>query len=101
MASSTVEDYVKQLYLEQQHHPGGLVPMGRLARLMDVVPGTATTMTKALADAGLAAAEVGEVVPGAGALRLAEPGGGITVLAEPQPDPYWPAYGRAVAEGWE
>lgn len=54
MASSTVEDYVKQLYLEQHHHPGGLVPMGRLARLMDVVPGTATTMTKALADAGLA-----------------------------------------------
>lgn len=54
MASSTVENYVKQLYLEQQRQPGGLVPMGRLAQLMNVVPGTATTMMKALADAGLA-----------------------------------------------
>jgi hydrogenase maturation factor len=55
----------------------------------------------ALGDAGIAAAEVGEVVPGAGALRLAEPDGTTTVLAEPRPDPYWPAYARAVAEGWE
>lgn len=54
MASSTVENYVKQLYLEQQRQPGGLVPMGRLAQVMNVVPGTATTMMKALADAGLA-----------------------------------------------
>lgn len=54
MASSTVENYVKQLYLEQQRRPGGLVAMGRLAQLMQVVPGTATTMMKALADAGLA-----------------------------------------------
>lgn len=54
MATSTVENYVKQLYSEQQRHPGGLVPMGRLAQLMDVVPGTATTMMKALADSGLA-----------------------------------------------
>lgn len=29
------------------------MPLGRLARLMNVVPGTATTMVKALADAGL------------------------------------------------
>ena len=54
MPSSTVENYVKQLYLEQQRHAGGLVPMGRLAQAMNVVPGTATTMMKALADAGLA-----------------------------------------------
>ena len=44
---------------------------------------------------------MGEVVPGAGALRLAEPGGGTSVLAEPASDPYWPAYQRAVDEGWE
>lgn len=54
MPSITVENYVKQLYMEQQRHPGRLVPMGRLARVMHVVPGTATTMIKALADSGLA-----------------------------------------------
>lgn len=53
MATSTVEDYLKQLYLEQQTAPDKLVPMGRLATLMGVVPGTATTMVKALADSGL------------------------------------------------
>jgi hydrogenase expression/formation protein HypE len=55
----------------------------------------------ALADAGIAAAEIGEVVPGGGVLRLAGPDGATSVLAEPRPDPYWPAYARAVAEGWE
>jgi DtxR family Mn-dependent transcriptional regulator len=53
MPSSTVEDYIKQLYHEQQKTHGGLVPMGRLAEVMGVVPGTVTTMIKALADAGL------------------------------------------------
>src|SRR5215213_586226 len=52
MASSTVENYVKQLYLEQRA-PRQLVPMGRLAAAMGVVPGTATSMVKALSDAGL------------------------------------------------
>ena len=53
MASITVENYLKQLYLEQQRVPGELVSMGRLAVAMDVVPGTVTTMVKALADSGL------------------------------------------------
>lgn len=54
MPSSTVEDYLKQIYLEQQQSPSGeLVPMGRLAAAMGVVPGTATSMVKALADSGL------------------------------------------------
>jgi len=53
MASSTVENYVKQLYLEQQQVPGELVPMGKLAAAMGVVPGTATAMIKTLSDAGL------------------------------------------------
>src|SRR3954464_8932886 len=54
MASSTVEDYLKQIYLEQQAaDPRELVPMGKLATAMSVVPGTATSMVKALADAGL------------------------------------------------
>ncbi|HMP76384.1 MAG TPA: metal-dependent transcriptional regulator [Kiritimatiellia bacterium] len=53
MPSSTVEDYIKRLYSEQQHSSGDLVPMGRLAEAMAVVPGTVTTMIKALADSGL------------------------------------------------
>lgn len=53
MPSSTVENYLKQLYLEQLQTPGELVPMGRLATAMGVVPGTATSMVKALADSGL------------------------------------------------
>jgi DtxR family Mn-dependent transcriptional regulator len=53
MATSTVEDYLKQLYLEQQTAPERLVAMGKLASLMGVVPGTATVMVKALADSGL------------------------------------------------
>jgi DtxR family Mn-dependent transcriptional regulator len=54
MATSTVENYLKQLYL-QQNTPGAepMVSMGRLAAAMGVVPGTATSMVKALADSGL------------------------------------------------
>lgn len=57
MPTSTVENYLKQIYLEQQHAPGELVAMGRLASAMGVVPGTATTMIKALADSGLVSYE--------------------------------------------
>ena len=58
MASTTVENYLKQLYLEQQALAGGeLVPMGRLAAAMTVTTGTATTMVKALAEANLVAYE--------------------------------------------
>jgi DtxR family Mn-dependent transcriptional regulator len=50
MPSSTVENYVKRLYMEQQRSPDRLVPMGRLATVMGVVPGTVTTMVKALGE---------------------------------------------------
>ena len=53
MPTSTVENYIKHIYLEQQEDPKILVSMGRLATALDVVPGTVTTMVKALADAGL------------------------------------------------
>src|SRR5437763_8504388 len=56
MPSITVENYLKQLYLEQQNAPD-LVPMGKLATAMGVVPGTATSMVKALADSGLVSYE--------------------------------------------
>ena len=53
MPTSTVENYVKQLYLEQQRSPGTLVPLGKLANSLGVVPGTVTTMIRTLADAEL------------------------------------------------
>lgn len=54
MTSSTVEDYLKQLYL-QQHGEGveQAVSTGRLAAAMAVTPGTATSMLKTLAGSGL------------------------------------------------
>lgn len=69
MPSSTVENYLKQIYLEQQQPlEGELVPMGKLAAAMNVTPGTATTMIKALAEANLVTYE-----PRTG-VRLTKPG---------------------------
>jgi DtxR family transcriptional regulator, Mn-dependent transcriptional regulator len=53
MPTSTVEDYLKTLYHQQQQAGGELVAMGAVAAAMGVVPGTATSMVKALADSGL------------------------------------------------
>ncbi|MCE9589078.1 MAG: metal-dependent transcriptional regulator [Planctomycetes bacterium] len=55
MPSTTVENYVKRIYLESQHGAGksGLVPMGRLASAVGVAPGTATAMIKTLAEIGI------------------------------------------------
>jgi DtxR family Mn-dependent transcriptional regulator len=53
MPSSTVEDYLKSIFLQRQAARGPRVPMGRLAAALGVTPGTATTMIKALAEAGL------------------------------------------------
>lgn len=53
LPSSTVENYLKAIYLAQaQLEPSELVPMGRLASALSVAPGTATTMVKALSEAG-------------------------------------------------
>jgi len=54
--SQTVENYLKTIFQAQMalENAGALVPMGQLATALGVVPGTATTMVKALADSGLA-----------------------------------------------
>ncbi len=54
--SSTVENYLKAIYLGQSAlaQDARLVPMGQVAAALGVTPGTATTMVKALADSGLA-----------------------------------------------
>ena len=53
--SSTVENYLKAIYVAQSAESVDkkLVPMGRLAVALGVVPGTATTMVKTLAESGL------------------------------------------------
>jgi len=53
MASSTVEDYIKHIYLVSEKSGQNQVAMGHISEALGVVPGTATTMVKALADAGL------------------------------------------------
>ncbi len=52
MASSTAEDYLKQILLLSEGAED-LVSMGDLAAALAVVPGTVTTMVKTLADEGL------------------------------------------------
>lgn len=72
MPSSTVENYLKQLYLEQQLTDESRVPTGRLASALAVTPGTATSMVKTLADSGLVDYESrGGVVLTSSGLRLA------------------------------
>jgi DtxR family Mn-dependent transcriptional regulator len=56
LPSQTVENYLKTIFLAQAGRgaPDDLVPMGQIASALGVVPGTATTMVKALAESGLA-----------------------------------------------
>lgn len=55
LPSSTVENYLKAIYLGSSalSQPHRLLPMGQLASSLGVAPGTATTMVKTLAESGL------------------------------------------------
>ncbi|TVR66267.1 MAG: metal-dependent transcriptional regulator [Spirochaetaceae bacterium] len=53
MATSTVEQYIKTIYQEEERTRTPLVQMKRLSRAMEVTPGTATSMVKHLADNAL------------------------------------------------
>lgn len=55
IASPTVENYLKAIYLGGAGgaSPRRLMPMGHLASALSVAPGTATTMVKTLAESGL------------------------------------------------
>src|ERR671913_1594793 len=76
LPSSTVENYLKAIYQGQAALPAGvrLVSMGQVASALNVTPGTATTMVKALADSGLA-----EYEPYSG-VRLTPAGEKLAVL---------------------
>jgi len=53
MPTSTVEDYLKRIYVAQQADRKSRVPTGQIATGLGVTPGTATAMIKTLADSGL------------------------------------------------
>lgn len=55
LPSSTVENYLKAIYVGETHLAAGqkLVPMGQLAGALGIAPGTATTMVKALSESDL------------------------------------------------
>src|SRR5918992_5783850 len=55
LPSSTVENYLKAIYLgvSALTAPARLLPMGQLAAALGVAPGTATTMVKTLSESGL------------------------------------------------
>ena len=57
MPTSTVEDYLKCILLEQQRDPEALVSMRQVSSALSVAPGTVTAMVKTLADSGLLAYE--------------------------------------------
>jgi DtxR family Mn-dependent transcriptional regulator len=57
VATSTVEDYLKAIYVAQQHDPGIRVSTGRIASAMGVAPGTVTAMVKTLTESGLVSYE--------------------------------------------
>lgn len=76
LSSFTVENYLKAIFQAQSQLPrkSDLVPMGQLAAALGVVPGTATTMVKTLAESGLVKYE-----PYAG-VRLTGPGERLAAL---------------------
>ncbi len=53
MVTSTVEDYLKQIYQAQQRSPDKRVSTGQVATALDIAPGTATAMVKTLAESDL------------------------------------------------
>ena len=57
MATSTVEDYLKRILLEEQGGDGPPVSPGRIAAALSVTPGTVTAMLKTLAASRLIAYE--------------------------------------------
>jgi DtxR family Mn-dependent transcriptional regulator len=53
MPTSTVEDYLKCIFLAQQSSGDQLISTGQIATALGVAPGTATAMVKTLAESGL------------------------------------------------
>ena len=71
------------------------------ALLVTAKPGRAGAVLGALDEDGIVAADIGEVMKGTGRVWLAEPDGNVLTFDEPEADPYWDAYARALREGWK
>jgi hydrogenase maturation factor len=79
---------------------GGIDPYWTLSEgtlIIAARPAQRDAVLAALAEDGIVAAEVGEVMSGKGTLWLTLPDGNIVKLNQPEPDPYWPAYAACVA----
>lgn len=70
------------------------------ALLLTVKPAALAPVLAALAEDGITAAEIGEVVRGAARVWLTDETGAVSTHDAPPADPYWDAYARAVAQGW-
>ncbi|MEJ2084245.1 MAG: metal-dependent transcriptional regulator [Acidobacteriota bacterium] len=57
MPTSTVEDYLKRILLEEQARPGQRVSTGAIAAALDVAPASVTAMIKTLDGSGLVSYE--------------------------------------------
>ena len=57
MTTSTVEDYLKSIYLAERRSPGTRVATGQIASALGVAPGTVTAMVKTLTESGLVSYE--------------------------------------------
>lgn len=82
---------------------GGIDPLWSLSEgslIAAVRPAFVAATLAALAEDGIPAAEVGEVMAGSGRLWLTASDGKVSTIDTPEPDPYWAAYQRAVREGW-
>ncbi len=78
--------------------PGWALSTGTL--IAAVRPHAMEALLAALREAHIQAAAVGELMRGNGVLYLTEPDGAVRRITAPEPDPYWPAYERALREGW-
>jgi hydrogenase maturation factor len=65
-----------------------------------VRPDRAQAALEEFEQAGIAAADVGEVVGGEGRLWVTESDGSVMHLDKSPPDPWWPLWQRGTSEGW-
>ncbi|MBI1796966.1 MAG: AIR synthase [Candidatus Eisenbacteria bacterium] len=80
---------------------GGIDPYWTLSEgtlVAAVRPERAVEAVVALREAGIAAADVGEVVAGNGALWVTGADAAVTRIDRPDSDPYWAAYARATSD---
>lgn len=82
----------------------GIDPCWTLAEgvlLVCARPNRAETVLGEIAREGIAVAAIGSVAAGKAGVLVTARDGSSRRIDRAEPDPYWPAYARAVREGWE